>query len=155
MLICLAQTGNIHGHIEIKIDNFGLPGVQIELLNTKIKTSSDTIGNFTLPNIPEGNYTMRVSFLGEGHIDFTDVTVKCDSTLQFNIPFPWPCIYEKSRNNKTCPVCGKQDQVIPIIYGYPNKKMLRKAAKNKILIGGCLVFDCQPNWYCKRDFKKF
>lgn len=58
-------------------------------------------------------------------------------------------------HEKICPVCKKQDQVIPIIYGLPNKRLLRDARKGRVKLGGCEISENAPKWYCKRDKKEF
>lgn len=84
-----------------------------------------------------------------------------------------PCPYEKTKNNR-CPVCKKKDRVIPIIYGligeitYSNEnpniietngiKIISDSPiikKKRYKIGGCIISDCQPSWFCERDEKKF
>lgn len=54
-----------------------------------------------------------------------------------------------------CPVCNKTDQVIPIVYGYPGEELDKKAQKGEVILGGCMVSEDNPRWYCKRDDKRF
>lgn len=56
---------------------------------------------------------------------------------------------------KPCPVCGKTDMVIPIAYGFPGPSMMEDSKKGELKLGGCLITDSDPEWYCKRDDKSF
>ncbi len=49
---------------------------------------------------------------------------------------------------QTCPKCQKDDQVIPILYGYPAGKM-PAAAEGDFIVGGCGIHPEMPAWYCK------
>lgn len=51
----------------------------------------------------------------------------------------------------SCPVCGKSDEVIPIVYGFPTNKTFEAAEKGKVRLGGCLLEDKASQYYCKRD----
>ena len=83
--------------------------------------------------------------------------LKPDDTIHLKIPFTLTCKYEFSKENKTCPVCQKQDKVITIIYGLiaeSNEEDIGKQDKT-YKSGGCITTDCDPNWYCKRDNLEF
>jgi len=56
---------------------------------------------------------------------------------------------------KKCPDCNKTDQVVPILYGYPSESMGIKTQKGEAVLGGCIIEDDSPNWYCKRDEIRF
>jgi hypothetical protein len=59
------------------------------------------------------------------------------------------------RKPKKCPVCRKNDEVIPIAYGYPGEEMIEDFEAGRIKLGGCVIEPDQPRWYCKRDQKPF
>lgn len=54
-----------------------------------------------------------------------------------------------------CPICHSNKNVIPIIYGYPTQKGMRRAKRGKFILGGCMVNDCSPAHYCKKDNIQF
>lgn len=63
---------------------------------------------------------------------------------------------EKSKvEPRPCPVCGKNDMVIRIIYGLPSDSLFEEASKGKVELGGCIERPDNPSWYCKRDETKF
>ena len=49
------------------------------------------------------------------------------------------------------PRCHKSDQVIRIVYGFPEPEMMEDAYKGLVKLGGCIVDENNPEWYCKRD----
>lgn len=60
-----AQTSNsISGKIIDDLSNVNLPNVHIEILNTDIKMLSDLNGNFTIKNLPKGEYILKFILSG-------------------------------------------------------------------------------------------
>ena len=60
---------------------------------------------------------------------------------------------------KKCPKCGKN--LIEIIYGMPSSELFEAEERGEVILGGCEVFDDQPEYHCKncdvdysRDLKK-
>lgn len=54
-----------------------------------------------------------------------------------------------------CPDCHQKDQVIPIIYGEPRPEIMEQAELGQLKLGGCLVSNHSPKWYCIRDDREF
>lgn len=55
-----------------------------------------------------------------------------------------------SRKTKTpvCPKC-KAKKVVPIVYGMPSTEMLEKSNRDdEVALGGCIIMDGQPIWFC-------
>ena len=46
-----------------------------------------------------------------------------------------------------CPQCGSAE-VIPIVYGFPGHRMLEKAKRGQIALGGCVISGDDPQWQC-------
>ncbi|MEJ5105937.1 TonB-dependent receptor [Chryseobacterium sp. MYb328] len=84
-LFFYAQTGTLSGNIndDAKI---ALPGAKISLNPGNIYTTSDEHGNFVFLNVPPGNYTMKVDYLGYG-IHQYNVTVESEKNTKQNIVF--------------------------------------------------------------------
>ena len=40
---------------------------------------------------------------------------------------------------------------IPILYSYPGQSIWPAAEKGLIQVGGCIVYDNQPTWWCEVD----
>ena len=59
-----SSDAHIMGHITDKISGEHLPFVNISLKGTTLGTATDATGHFFMKNIPEGKYTLRISFMG-------------------------------------------------------------------------------------------
>lgn len=81
-------------------------------------------------------------------------TGQCDSSL-FTAIVPDTSFYQKFYAAKQCPICLRSKYVLPITYYLPTKKMFRKASRGKMYLGGCMVYDYSPHFYCKKDEFEF
>ena len=52
-----------------------------------------------------------------------------------------------------CPICGKNDMVKEIIYGYPSSDILEKVVSGNVILGGCVIQ--AERYFCERDQKNF
>lgn len=55
----------------------------------------------------------------------------------------------------TCSKCNKSDKVIPILYGEPTPEAAEEEKQGLLVLGGCIVNESFPDWYCKRDKLEF
>jgi hypothetical protein len=142
------QKGSIEGSVVFKLDSTALAGAFVYINETKSGTKADINGKFKLANLSPGEYELVFEIVGYGKDTLTNVVVNNDSVKKIILGLPpGPCY--KNTNSKECPVDGKSKSVIPILYGFPDKKMIRKRDKGKIKLGGCEVTGCEPNWFCK------
>ena len=146
-----SQNGMIKGIVRHGISSEYSPFINIDLIRisdekTILRTNSDTVGKFEFQSIPQGDYDLNFYFLGYHPYKLEHVTVLKDSTIYLFINFP--CPNGKKSAKKKCPF-GHRDNIIPILYGFPSEKGLKKAERGKIEFGGCIVTDCDPKWYCK------
>ena len=58
-----AQTGTLRGTITDDI-GLGMPGANVVIVGTSLGTSTDVDGDFIIYNVPEGDHTLQVSYLG-------------------------------------------------------------------------------------------
>ena len=58
-------------------------------------------------------------------------------------------------NKPKCPKCSSKDSVVPIAYGLPGDEMRKEAGEEKIVLGGCIIREDSPNWYCKECENRF
>jgi Fe(3+) dicitrate transport protein len=77
------QYGIIQGNVKDKEGN-PLPHAAIFLKNTKLGTEADEKGNYVIKNIPAGNYTLEVTFLGYETIS-KEITILAGITTTLNI----------------------------------------------------------------------
>lgn len=173
-MACNAQNGKVVGKVIIKnTENVKhLPKNIYAFLKSKTINDSillnenlefkfenlkaDTLKlSFSIRNYPTNNY--YIIRLNENQIYTAEILI---------CPI---CPYENTEQENKCPKCGKKNKVIPIVYGlisnvyFVNKKG-QKIDKNgkkitteekKYYSGGCVVSECQPNWYCGRDKTEF
>lgn len=62
-IISLAQNGSVSGQI-ISEDGITLPGAVVRVGDTSLATVSDNDGNYRIIQIPDGEYTLKVSYIG-------------------------------------------------------------------------------------------
>lgn len=62
--ISTTSGGSVRGSVLAKDTNDPLYGANILVVGTKIGAATDRSGVFQIPNLPSGNYTLRVSMLG-------------------------------------------------------------------------------------------
>lgn len=107
---------------------------------------------FKFQNLNAGDYELM--FLPFSQTNYLDRSIHIDSvksTVKIDIDYFYKCRYNISKNNKTCPKCKKQNRVIPIKYGF----FISSNNSQDYWPGGCIIFNCQPHWYCKRDKIEF
>lgn len=150
---CFSQTGTIKGYIHDTYEKEALAFANVILIGHKIGANTDLDGNFIIESIPVGSYDLKITYVGYPDATLTSINVSKDTIIDLYIDYPPPCEYNQS--DKTCPICKKKNQVIPIIYGLPNKRLLNASKKEKVRLGGCTITACDPKWYCKRDEKEF
>lgn len=156
-LASFGQNGTLKGTIKDGLSSENSYGISIELLRKADKkfiagAVSDSIGKFQIKNIPSETYDLKFSLVGFNEYTLSDIKIYSDSTTDLNIIFPCPFGVVKSK--RVCPM-GHKDDVVKIVYGLPSMKTLKKAEKGEIELGGCIVTDCDPIWYCKKHKIRF
>ncbi len=68
-----SQTSKISGKITDKSTNEPLIGTNVMLVGTSLGASSDMEGNYLIPNVNSGSYTLKVSYIG-----YKTITVSID-----------------------------------------------------------------------------
>ena len=77
------SDANIVGHVVNKHTNEHLPYITVMLEGTTIGTTTDATGHYHLVNLPEGNFTIKVSAIGYKAIT-REVSLKKGKTLEMN-----------------------------------------------------------------------
>ena len=73
-------AGDVSGKITGSSSGDFLPGANVMLDGTNYGTSSDRFGNYKIGGVPEGDYTLKVTYVG--YADFSDsVTVGSDDVM--------------------------------------------------------------------------
>jgi hypothetical protein len=93
--------------------------------------------DYTLEVVTISYRTKRVQLVGSG-----------TNSAPLRILMPGFCPYAYKRGKKPACLGGHTDQVVPIAYGLPGAKTMKKAKQGKLCLGGCNVTDCDPGYYC-------
>src|SRR5512144_2118720 len=76
-----SASGSLKGRVLDRATGDPLPGANVLVINTGVGTATDLDGRFTLPTVPAGRQTLRVSYIG--YVTVTrDVTVEDNATME-------------------------------------------------------------------------
>ena len=161
-LSCVAQNGVINGKIIAEIpEEKQLISEQVKVIlkigNEEKIVSVDQNLEFKFQNLRSDSIQISTQPKSFGHKRIIIGFLKPNDTTDIEINFSLTCKYAKYENNKICPICKKEDKVIPIVYGLI-AEVTRKGEsgnKNEYKSGGCIITECDPNWFCKRDKIEF
>jgi TonB-dependent receptor len=79
-----AQTnGKIKGKVIDKDTGTSLPGANVFLENTNYGTAADMDGNYLIENVPPGEYTLKIKYLGYTSQSY-EIDVQPGKTLEYN-----------------------------------------------------------------------
>jgi hypothetical protein len=147
------QFGRIEGKLDFVDDIASRQGI-VALLNigdsVVDRTYVNEHGYFQFESIPIGVYSISIKQIGYRTISVDEVHVIEGSIIKMTIqfPHPLPCPYNYSNDFQPRCVRGHTDNIIPMVYGLPSKRMMKKARKGKIHLSGCNVTSCDPKFYC-------
>ena len=153
LFICISffsfcQTGKIK--IDITITDTVKPYFLEIFVNKERKIIIVASGNYLIKDLPEAYYRLEFhSFESRSRRLYIDsVKVLNDSITNLKVIYPGPCRFVYSKDFK--PVCpyNHTDKIVKILYGFPSKKMMKEAKKGLIHLGGCIISDCDPQYYC-------
>ena len=88
LLTCISsytysQDITITGHVIDKQTNEHMPYVAVVLKGTTIGTTTDATGHYFLKNLPEGNFTLQMKYIGYKTIEH-EINLKGKMTLEIN-----------------------------------------------------------------------
>lgn len=152
-LTVYSQSGQIVGHI-INRDTllaYNFWTIILKRGDSSIKETT-TAANFKFQNIPKGVYSLSIKQIGQRDFIIDSLQVLKDRIITLNLSYPPPCnftylTYLKSGKPK-CIIDGHIDNIIPIVYGLPKQKILKKAKKGLVHLSSCIVSNCDPHYYC-------
>lgn len=75
-----APAGSLAGTVTLDDTGNGIPGVQIEIQGTDLTATTDTDGNYQIPEIPIGDYTVTATAVGFPDPPPQDITITTDQT---------------------------------------------------------------------------
>ncbi len=158
---CKVSAQSLAGKVFDVVNEMPLANASVTLLDQSGKRmdlqKTDTAGTFTFKAVPTGKYSIRLVPLGRRDTLFKNI--KSGDTL-LNLNYYIYCQYDKSRKDKSCPICRKIDQVILVYYGLPvfdpqNPDKVKVPSLGEVHFAGCEMTGCDAHWYCKRDKESF
>lgn len=149
-----SQSGEVRGLLFDKTTGNGFASVATIWFPALEKgTSSDMNGNFLIEEVPVGTHQLKIKCIGYRDT-VMQVEIQPCLTTTITVNFPIGCHF-RNQNGNVCPYCHKNDVAIPIIYGFPSKRMMVLSKKNKLKLAGCQTTGCDPQWYCRKDEREF
>lgn len=143
----------IQGTIRDSTGNGFVRYAEIRLMHQDTVVYSDDRGWFKMIIPGEVNDTLLVSYPGLGSKKIALKIKADDGWMLDDIRLPGSC--KTITHNDLCPKCHSKQDVIRIVYGLPKKEAFDEAEKGNIWLGGCMVDDCSPLHYCKKDKIEF
>lgn len=160
-MLAQAQSGRIKGNVVLE----GKSGknlqseIVIDLVRKKSTVKAEMGNEFDFVSLPIDTFYIHIYDLLCLDTIIENIFVRPNETTELTITIPSSCEYDKSADNKECPICHKFDEAIPIVYGLiiidDSRKKRKREEDQDFIAGGCKVTCCDPNWYCKRDQKFF
>lgn len=80
-----AFAGTIKGTIKDKTSQEALIGATVQITNTTIGTVADFDGNFELPGLKNGNYSLEIKYVSYKSITLNNIEVKGDTPVELTI----------------------------------------------------------------------
>ena len=80
-----AQNGSIRGQVFDKADNEMLIGASVRISGTAIGGATDLDGNYSIPNLKPGTYTLDISYISYNSQTKTDIVVEAGKETVINV----------------------------------------------------------------------
>ncbi|MGG9962913.1 hypothetical protein [Ferruginibacter sp. SUN106] len=151
-LFSFSQSGKIKLDLTIADTNkpYSLEIYVNKKLTTIKRTTVTKSGTYTINELEEGYYNLKLfSFNSTARsLKIDSLYVNKGSAINLTVTYPLPCKYNYPKDYiPKCPY-NHVDKIVRILYGKPGKEMINKAQKGEIHLGGCMVSDCDPHFYC-------
>lgn len=153
-----SQTGKITGKLnllDIENKDFVLDNMYLLLISKNIRDSVKLNNDlsFHFNNLPSDTFYISFSRRSYPYDNRFVFHLGDGEEKKVNIDYSSTCPYEKTKDG-ICPICKRKDKVLPIVYGLIVETIENKKVR-KYKPGGCVIFDCQPGWFCERDNNEF
>ena len=86
-------SGSVSGKVTDTSTGEVLPWANTTIVGTNMGAATDKNGNYYIPNVPPGTYTLRASYLGYGESDQT-IVLTYDETLNINFELTYGEVLE-------------------------------------------------------------
>lgn len=126
------------------------------LYSTFVTGSGDK--KITYASLKAGQYKVQICGPGQMAVVKDGFIVKEGQSLVLSLNVDGPCLYEHPAGYiPTCPQ-NHRDSIIPIIYGliaFRKESFVKDKKDMKVKYAGCVVTDCDPQFYCKEHDIEF
>jgi hypothetical protein len=126
-ITALAQTGKITGKVTDTQTGEALIGANVLILNTNFGAATDVNGEYTITQVPPGDYDLRVSFIGYQNVTIQNIRVVAGLTQNVDFSMPSEAIatgeiviiaerplIEKSSTNAVRIIDSEDLQALPV-----------------------------------------
>jgi hypothetical protein len=104
---------------------------------------------FAIEKLIPGKYKLEIHQIGKRSDFFDSLMIQDGQIKELTTTYPGPCKFIYPKGYKpNCPF-GHTDNIIPIMYGMPGEKLMKKSKQEQIHLGGCPISDCDPQYYCR------
>jgi hypothetical protein len=156
LLIGMSSSAQQTGDIQVRVtysDSFGTGNpldIELYLDTNRVYHYVIIPGEpLTIKDQRPGLYALRLRRSNNRWVSLDGVIVYSSKTTLINTTYPGPCKFDYTTNAKSVCINRHKDQIVPILYGFPTKRQIKKAKDGKLHLGGCVVTDCDPKYYCR------
>ena len=156
LLLLLSFTGKAQKLIEASYDvTLAYKPATITILtdsSSSVPCEVNSAYSITYIDIKAGKYKLKISGQGQPTTIRDSIIVGPGQRLVLKFKIDGPCLFDHPVGY--VPICPKnhKDNIIPIVYGLVATR-IDEFVKNKkdmrVKYAGCLVSDCDPQYYCK------
>ena len=127
--------------------------VYIYSRDSSVLGRTDYDGRFKLKHVPYGMHDLTFScFPYYKDTTIKNICIKKKSKLTFAFSMEETKFrYLSALGDTLCPECHSFKDVVPVIYGMARGEDALLEQQKKAILGGCLIYEGQSKWYCKKD----
>lgn len=81
----LPELGTLSGTLRHAVGQAGIPGVEVAILNSSHKTTSDAAGHFVIRNVAAGGHAVRFRFPQQDTVIYRDILVQANAQTEQDI----------------------------------------------------------------------
>ncbi|WP_405268038.1 tetratricopeptide repeat protein [Methanobrevibacter sp.] len=103
--------------------------------------------------VDAGKYSEALEYFCDDYNEIVDKIKERDVHAVGDFYLSWIDMIKSRSDTRVCPDCG--GELIPIVWGYPSPKLLKRAERGEVFLGGCCIPPNNPNYRCKKCDGKF
>ena len=147
-----SQIGELTGSVKDSSKYGKVQNAKMYFIKNDTTIYSGWGGNYSIVLKKHLSDTIIVSHYKMGTLKIP-FKLKDKEKIWMDIHFPQAC--KSIASTDICPKCNSNKNVTKILYGKPTTKAMKEAKAGKIHLGGCMINDCSPIYFCKKDNLEF